>query len=434
MKTVRFCLVAVLTMLLPGLAGATETRLQSMGGGSLYYSLPDEASVFIFPSLISSFPDTTFIEGAAEWPGAEAGAAPEGDLPYQVGGTVFLDLGSKHYFGFHGGSYSTHVGDGTLTLAFDRWTQLTKDSLKITAADRELLYTGNTAINNAAQAGTLFYGRRFTGSRLGAMVSFWTDTLERTNSGKTERRYGGTLVDGRIGFGGDISKTDSFDMAIAGGYGTYGDDTLNPDGKLGTRLKADPSWNIGLDARARLKAFKGNYLVPYLTVGYGGEGVAWNVAVADAPSYSSKAFLIAAGLDLTIQPLENFFIVPGVGVSYSMVTVSGGGSAGSGTVIDASRFSLPVFGLAVEAPLADWLCLRFGMRHWMYSQSFKDSGKEEKLRTSETTFGTGLGMRFASLSMDFMLDPQFWTKGPYAVSGQALDNGMAASFAMKATW
>jgi hypothetical protein len=425
-------LLALLSWSLP--AAATDTRVQSMGGGSLYHSLVDEASMLLYPSTIPLFGDSAWLEGGTQWPGTDPNAATNGVVPYQAGGSTVIDLTGQDFVGFSGGSWARHVGATTLELAFKRWPELSAASLKLTDDDQAALFTGDTAINNAANWGSLFYARKQGPARFGAVVTIWNDTTEHSTAGKADRRLGGTLVDGRLGAGYDFGGDNSFDAALGVQIGTYKDDTLNPDGKLGTRLMADTSWGVNLDARGRFKAFKGNHLVPWFQMDFGGEGVAWNTTDADAPAYRASSFGAAAGLDLVIQPLERFFIIPGLGLEYEMLKIDGVGTAGASGVVDYSALALPSFGLGVEAPLSDWFVLRFGARRSVVFTSLEESGVKTTTLTSENTIKTGFGLRFKSVTMDFLLDPTFWSNGPYALSGKPMANDAFASFALKATW
>ena len=49
-----------------------------------------------------------------------------------------------------------------------------------------------------------------------------------------------------------------------------------------------------------------------------------------------------------------------------------------------------------------------------------------------TRLRTGFGLEFGNVTMDFLLDPTFWTGGPSALFDSG-DN-LAAQFALKATW
>jgi hypothetical protein len=405
-----------------------------MGGGSLYHSVVDEASILLYPSTIPLFGDSAWLEGGAQWPGTDAGTAPNGDVPYQAGGSTVIDLTGQDFVGFSGGTWSRHVGASTLELAFARWPELSAASLKLSDDDQAALFTGDTAINNAANWGSLFYARKQGPARFGGVITMWNDTTEHSTNGQADRRLGGTLVNGRLGVGYDFGGDNSFDAALGVEVGTYKDDTLNPDGKLGTRLMSDTAWALNLDARGRIKSFKGNHLVPWFEMDLGGEGVAWNTSDADAPAYRATSFGAAAGLDLVIQPLERFFIVPGLGLSYQLLSIDGEGTAGASGVVDYSALALPSFGLGVEAPLSDWFVLRFGARRAVVFTSLEESGVKETTATSINSIKTGFGLRFKSVTMDFLLDPTFWTNGPYALSGKAMTNDAFASFALKATW
>ncbi|MBM4372489.1 MAG: hypothetical protein FJ098_12590 [Deltaproteobacteria bacterium] len=423
-------LVATLAVLGFGTpARATDTRLQSMGGAHRVYTVPDEAAAWLFPSTLVLFPNVVWVEGGVGWPADDEQGNPEpgirnnttaADLPYNAAGGIHLALGKNGVLGVWASSLSRNVSPGALGWALASWNET--DGIPGAETD------GDVSLRNADHKGSLAYAHRIGKARLGVLLSVWGDAY-KVKSPATERvERGGLWVEGRLGAGFDFGTRSSADLALGFHYGSFKDDLVPGSGgtALSTRLKADASWGLALDARSRLEAF-GNFVVPYLALDFGGDGVAWNEKTPDAPEVSGSTVALAAGVDFLITPLENFHIVPGVGLGYGMDLLKGGE-----TVRDDSDLVIPYYGVGLDARVVKWLALRFGLTQAVVFS--KEEGVTEDRRTHDvvTRLRTGFGLEFGNVSMDFLLNPTFWTGGPSALFDSGSD--LAAQFALRATW
>ncbi|MFH1531329.1 MAG: hypothetical protein ABIK09_11440 [Pseudomonadota bacterium] len=429
MRRMMLCLVAVALSGAATEAFATDTRLQSMGGGHRYFTVQDEAAVLLFPSTLVLFPNTVYVEGGFGWADDELGNSDAGEpeiattasnAPYNAGGGIHLGFGQNAVLGVYASSLSRNVSANSLTWALNNW----KKTENIVGPLRD----GDNSIRNADQKGTILYAHRIGKTRLGALVSVWGDSYKKLSPETEKFERGGLWFEGRLGAGFDFGGRNSADIALGFHYGSFTDDIVPPGGStaLSTRLKADASWGLALDARTMIEAF-GNFVVPYLAVNFGGDGTKWNEQTADAPSVTGQTFTVAAGLDVVITPLENFHIVPGVGISYGMNKLEDGE-----IVRNDSDLVIPYYGVGLDARVVKWLALRFGISQAVVFSKRESATSDESNQDVVTRLSTGFGLEFGNVAMDFLLDPTFWTGGPSALF--ASDQNLAAQFALKATW
>ena len=429
MRSMMVCLVALALLGTATETLATDTRLQSMGGGHKYYTVLDEAGVLLFPSSLVLFPNTVYVEGGIGWPTDELGnvdpAAPDGattgnNVPYNAAGGIHLALGDNAVLGVYASSLSRNVSANSLSWAIASWNETQG------IPPEEL--NGDISMRNADHKGTLLYSHRIGKARIGALVSVWGDSYKVMAPQTAKLERGGIWFEGRIGAGFDFGGRDSADIAIGFNYGAFKDDLVPTPGTtaLSTRLKADASWGLALDARTMIEAF-GNFIVPYLAVDFGGDGAKWNEQTADAPSVTGSNFALAAGVDLVITPLENFHIVPGIGLGYGASALKG-----DETVRDNSDLVIPYYGVGLDARVVKWFALRFGISQAVVFSKRKGVVTDVRSHDVVTRLRTGFGLEFGNVAMDFLLDPTFWTGGPSALFDSG-DN-LAAQFALKATW
>ncbi len=430
MRRMLVCLVAIALLGAATEALATDTRLQSMGGGHRYYTVLDEAAVLLFPSTLVLFPNTVYVEGGFGWPSDDELGNPEpgirgntnaANVPYNAAGGIHLGFGENAVLGLYASSLSRNVSANSLSWALSKWKK-TEDLV----GD---VNDGDTSIRNADHKGTILYGHRFGKTRLGASVSIWGDSYKKLLPETEKLERGGVWVEGRLGAGFDFGGRNSLDLALGFHYGSFTDDIVPPGvggTVLSTRLKADASWGLALDARTMIEA-AGNFVVPYLALDFGGDGVKWNEQTADAPSVTGQTFMMAAGVDLVITPLENFHIVPGVGITYGFNKLED-----VEVVRDNSDLVIPYFGVGLDARLVKWLSLRFGITQAVVFSKEEDATQDIRDHEVVTRLSTGFGLEFGNVTMDFLLDPTFWTGGPSALF--ASDQNLAAQFALKATW
>ena len=433
MRRMLVCLVAIALLGTATEALATDTRLQSMGGGHKYYTVMDEAAVLLFPSTLVLFPNTVYVEGGFGWPSDdELGNTDAGmrgnttatNVPYNAAGGVHLAMGKNAVLGVYASSLSRNVSPNSLGWALTNWNEVIHPDDGLDADE----LGGETSLRNADHKGTLLYGHRIGKARIGAAISVWGDSYKKLAPETEKVERGGMWLEGRLGAGFDFGGRDSADIALGFHYGSFTDDLVPNAGTtaLSTRLKADASWGLALDARTMIEAF-GNFVVPYLALDFGGDGAKWNAQTADAPSVSGNSFALAAGVDIMITPLENFHIVPGIGLGYNSTILKSGE-----TVRNDSDLVIPFYGVGLDARIVKWFALRFGI-----SQAVVFSRREtvtDELRTHDvvTRLRTGFGLEFGNVTMDFLLDPTFWTGGPSALFDS--DDNLAAQFALKATW
>ena len=211
-------LLAVLVLLaFPGLAMATDARINALGGNEKAWTVSDEVNVFSLPALLVQFPNTVWVDAGMSVPWGEPLYFPytgNGNDPSFVPsymrdktGLVGLEsaagkelnggfgvnyaLGEDTVLGFYATSMSRYVSDAALIQAFDSWTETNE----VTGAERE----GDWAIHNADHKGTLALGHRFgSTTRFGLLLGMWGDSTEVNSPEVEKERRGGTLIDAAL--------------------------------------------------------------------------------------------------------------------------------------------------------------------------------------------------------------------------------------------
>ena len=280
-------------------------------------------------------------------------------------------------------------------------------------------------MHNADHRGTLIYAHRLGSLRLGGLLSWWGDQFEISKPSTQKVVKGGSTIMGSLGLGVDFKKGSSVDMAVRFHFGSF-DDDVSTGSTTATRMKSDTDWGVGVLARGIIALTSGDKLVPYLDFSTGGSGVKWNTADATAPDATYSNFGITAGTDLVLQPLEDVFIQPGIGLAYRIVKIEERGE----TTVDNSDLLLPFFGVSVDARIASWFTVRTGVRQTVVFHNMANGKTSDAL----TEFNLGFGMNFGQFSMDMMLNPAFLLDGPSILSGKELDDGFAMQAGLKYIW
>jgi len=127
-------------------AGATDTRLQSMGGGHLSFTVMDESAVLLFRSTLALFPNTVYAEGGIAWDGTRTDTTAS-NMPYNATMGVHLQLTDDDSLAVYGSSLSRYVGSNSMGWAIGHWTQTQALSASESA--------GDSAVHNADHNGSI---------------------------------------------------------------------------------------------------------------------------------------------------------------------------------------------------------------------------------------------------------------------------------------
>jgi hypothetical protein len=433
-------------------AYATDTRIQSMGGKEKAWTVEDETNAFYFPAALVLFPNIVY---------AEAGIAPEesgfgSNTPYNLGFGVHYAFGENTVVAFYGSSLSRVLSGDLMSRAFNKEGKWATLAAKIDTTPED--ESGSRAIHNADHKGSILFGQRFGKARLGASVSIWGDSFSIESPETSHEKKGGTIIDGALGFGYDISAFSSFDVGLRVWSGAFDDEKYGAGGAnpVVTRFKSDSIFGFDLYGRGIFAIPSGERIVPYINLGMEGGSVAWNQA--NGVTSELSRFHLVAGADLRIQPLDNVYIYPGIGLAVMTETIDEGVNSASEAVQDATLIA-PFVGASVDARVADWFSFRFAARQSiLFNDRYHDADGVNKGKDNETLteFLMGAGMHFGPVALELMLNPAWLMEGLWggddsddlviadtdddgiidtiSSQGSAYGDGFASQLALKFTW
>lgn len=401
--------VALLICLAPAVAFATDTRIRAMGGKEKAWTVHDEINIFVFPATLLLFPNTVYVEAGLTPSGVVEDAAGS-NIPYNAGFGVHTGFGENTVIAFYGSSLSKYLSGNLLERAFTgqgKWAPINVG----TSAEDE---TGNQAIHNADHKGTFFFGQRFGFTRFGIAAGLWGDTYALTEPDAKRRTKGGTLFDGAIGLGFDLKNKNSVDLGLKFHTGSFSDDRFI-DGDDVTYFKSKVHWGVEFTGRGVFGIPGGEKIVPYINAGMSQGGVEWNQPGGIANDYSKFHFV--AGADLRIQPLENVYVYPGLGIAMATDKVSETQGDVGEDIRDDLVFTAPFVSASVDARVSSWFSFIFGARHSVLLVSQSDAVNTGTDNDTLTEFNFGAGLHFGNVTMDLMINPawlmeELWTDQP----------------------
>ncbi|GEM_PF-4208663 len=427
-------LIGILAILfVSGTAQATETRLRSLGGAEQRFLVHDELNVLHLPSTLVLFPNVTFAElGTDYFDNGERNAV---GLPYAGAFGFHYALGSDTVLAFYGSSSRGYVLSGPAEMIAG-WSGAG-------GLDDEL--GGNVGNEDPIHAkdhkATLLFGHRAGKLRLGGMLGLWGDSYVVDKPEHSQKKNGGSGIDAVVGVGYDLPKEQSLDVAVRFGLGWFDDDlwvTSQGDGYVASRLDVSSEWVGAVTGRGVIRVGT-EKLVPYLTAGASGGGVAWNQETAGAPDISVSRIWFGGGANLLLQPLDGVFIMPGAGLRWASESTSikylggsgDGAVSGGSETLDATALN-PYFMVAVDGRVAPWCSLRFSARQNLYWYGAETETVEGSASDTGVEVYMGVAFKVGQVDIDWMFNPTMLVDGPYMVSGRT--NALATQAAVKFTW
>jgi hypothetical protein len=452
-----------------GPAFATGTRLDSMGGGSKYTTVEDEANIFEFPSLLVRYGNMTYVDNLN---GAFANTrfgfhiAPIDELVIAVyGGRINegtrpigsgFDTAGNAFTGASGigvgaqASQAGAAGGGPAGVqhASGAFCNPGPASPGSSMPPNPFCAGGvdaspNTMSNVDLKFGLLAAVMLGESTRLGLMLNILGDdgdSEQPENGAQLDR--GSLMVDLALGLGLDLVDAE-LELSLGVEFGVlenFEDTIIAGTGQQGDLIEIWSASHFGIRVNARfLYEFDERYkLVTYAKIHYGSQEVSHNNMVAPALGGSWGGPDITAGLDLRMELFEDVFVVPGVGLRYAQQTLEGGGNVDR----DVDRLvSLPFYSVGVDVKIWDWLDFRFGASQSVdfIRRSTTTAGVTVENRASSvaTNLATGLGFHLpvqeSMLSLDINVNPLFWIQGPDFISGNG-SNPFGLTGAIKYDW
>ncbi|MBM3329519.1 MAG: hypothetical protein FJY67_08630 [Calditrichaeota bacterium] len=127
-------------------------------------------------------------------------------------------------------------------------------------------------------------------------------------------------------------------------------------------------------------------------------------------------------------PTKDVMFVDDIGIRM----MSGKTDVAGGTE-ETDMWLLPYFKGGMEAPLSDKFTFRFGgVREWTVNTVKEADGDEETVSGATTRFYIGAAYNRGPFSADFHVDPGFFTRGPYLVTGAS--GPLAFQVSLKYMW
>lgn len=406
---------------------ASETRIDSMGGGVKLWTVEDEANIFDFPSLLVRWGNRVYVDRIE----ATTDDIPGGHFGFHYN---LSDETVLAFFGAHinsttdgpaadGGvaGNSGYVGSGNLITG----------GLTLGNATGPIFGVGGDAVQaqgGAATSAEYRYGIMFA-TQLGATTRFGlslnvagdNDDIDSPNNVQTDT--GTLLFDLGLGLGVDLSGSE-LELSAGLNIGLLESAADNP----GTGVDLEDVWSgshfgLRLGGRWTFDFVNQSKIVAYTQFALASQDLEQvNTTASPAPSgsYSQLSFIL--GADLRIEPFQGVIVSPGLGFYVAQQTLEN-----PGTVIrDANLlFGLPFYGIAVDLKLADWVALRFGAQQFvnMLRESQTTAGSTNTHSTTDviTTFAWGLGFDIpvaeSALEIDLAMNPTFLNNGPNVLSG-----------------
>ena len=362
---------------------ATGSRINSMGGGSKNITVDDDHNIWNFPSTIVKWGNRAVIDRFN-------GTTGEFGVNYGLNqDAVLIVYGGDHQdraFSY-GGAAANSSSCGTACSG-----------------------NGNT------YKGSIGFGWNASGTKFGAILSVYGDNQKTPD----------TPSRGPLGMGIDFGASiGDLDFTVGLLYGALNDETKAYGG-------GDGHTESGLLLRYTSNVAPGIDAIPYLDFNLHSKSIRFdNITRKD----SSLGFDL--GSDLKIQPANDIYIYPGVGIAFQMDT-EGPDNGESETY----NLALPYFSLGLDAKITEWLDFRMGASQTdEYKTVDACANGETQCQESSTSkdsdvrliYTAGFGLQFSDLIIDLNLNPQFFNNGLYFVNGSETSQ-FGVDVALLYTW
>lgn len=361
-----------LSIAFAGMALATQTRVLTMGESNTV--LKDEANLAMWPQTLSMYPD----RGLADI----------------SGGAVTTTAAHNTFGDFVLGAYWTKEQwpDDYLPVYFD------PDGDGIKGLDQKM---------------SLYYARDLGGLPFGFSFSLFGNSHEKKGTSKTFHSGLGL----KIGAGLTLMETLETGLEL----GTLSWEEKDNAGK--TIGENEGGTSIEFNARWWKEMSDVTTIVPHFSFATMSGGL------KPTPGAATKddATRFQLGLGANLQVNEKVLIVHDIGITMMSRTVDDGT-----TKHEYAATMLPYFRGGMEAPLSEHFTFRLGgVKEWN-SNSHKVGSDEEITGTVRTQFYIGAGYVRGNFTLDANLDPGFFTRGPYLITGA--DGDWATQVSLKYVW
>jgi len=367
-----FGLGLVIVLLVGNFAGATETRVTTLG--EVGFIQKDVNNIWFFPQTLTSYQNMTLAE---------------------IKSTGLT-------------KYGAHFALGSGTLALYLSTDKMYSNYAPTIPDQ--YGAPQTGIEQKID---LFYARNVGGWPVGLVFSLYGRSYKQdTPINKTERGANGF----QLVLGGTYKESLESYFLINGYMWTDKDSS----GATASETKGSPYIEFG--SRYYRTITPDYTLIPHLWFSLSTEGKkAGGTEVTNSYSY----FNLGCGNNLKMNDLT--LLVSDVGVQINPGTIKMPGSK-----VKYSMTYLPYIKLGLESPLSKKVTFRLGaVKRWKGASQDAD-GSKTSFGFVQTQMYLGAGFHFGGLDIDANMDPGLLTRGPYLLSGTPVD--LASQVSLKYTW
>lgn len=377
----RFCLVAILVLMVTSLGFATQTRVMTMG--EVDHIIKDDNNIWAFPQTLLLYPDRMV-------------ADIMGSNMYQLGAHYEMPCcAMAMYFG--------------KTILVNEYAPNVPD------------VNGNPQMG-ADQKIDLFIAKELGMMPLGLKFSLYGNSYTRDYSNPTDKTtmstmgmgitLGGTFMDNLEGF--FVFETYSWTNEDAAGA-----------------VVTEPSGNSNIEFGIRYwKELSSEYtIVPYFGLRMAKIGMKDNPGNEEIQSMMT----IMVGFGDNIMIDDNVMVVNDIGIEYTSGTKEMTPAVGTATEDKMSSTAIPYFRIGMEADISSKVDVRFGaVKKWAGASTEADNGNKDSWGFADTEIYLGAAVHYGNLDIDAAIDPGFLTRGPYLLSGQSGD--MAACISLRYTW
>lgn len=284
------------------------------------------------------------------------------------------------------------------------------------------------------------------GVRLGLAFNVWGDSFSIEAPDDQAAQVDALVIDFDLGLGLDFTGDNSLDIGLGLRFADFTSTGTFAVGGVPQEVNFfEPETNFGIELNARgvINFFQGMQLIPFAQFIFEREGIT-DVFPADQQNRrfaDTDHFGIELGVNLKIEPFENVFIYPTLGMRFDLIMTE----TESGDLVDDRRFAVPYYGFGLDARIWDWFAWRMGARQYMVFDQDASTIVVNETTTAETdqrdhdvltTFDMGFALFFGETDnfiLEFHMNPDILLNGPNLVSGVVTDNFMFDA-AVKYLW
>lgn len=401
-RLMKTALAAVLTCVAAS-ATATESRIQSLGGGVKEFTVLDDRNIFALPAELVKYGTWTAIE---------------------IGAPGFT-------------SFAFHYNFSPSVVLAVYGSNETRDAVTVKAGGvnvNQSSAAANTGLAGQTHKATILMGFDLGQTRLGAKLGIWGSKDSTSNKDNDPESDNGPLII-NFGFGAGFAIGSSdLDLGLDILYGSP-----THIEAAGEDASTNSQFGIGLLGRLNIPFAGPHEIVPFLKLDMAfanGE-----LKAEGSSKFSGTDFDLQAGIDIRLNLGDGIIVQPGVGLGndHTGVSEDNPNAANDSNPVDTSYNDFFLFyNVAVDVKVLDWLDLRFGgsQRINFEKVSTTVGGDFDHSNTKhfvDHKISTGVGFNLpAGFSIDIEVNKDWWKNGPNFITGN--QNAFGANAALSKDW